>query len=149
MASRRWNADTVTRPLAALALAAGLAACHESGQVGQAAGRPARVMEQAGEGANPAGGKEAIQVNDALITTKVKAALFRDPQASGFQISVNTYRGVVQLSGFVDTIDQKQRAGELAQGIEGVRTVHNDLIVTSKADFTSSDAGNTDVVIRF
>lgn len=148
MACKRLNADTVTWPLAALALMAGLAACHESGGVAP----PAQVMEQTGEATSPAGRQETKQVNDALITTKVKTALLRDPQASGFQISVNTYRGIVQLSGFVDTVDQKQRAGELAKGIEGVRTVHNDLIVTSKADFTSSDiekTGGVGVIVRF
>jgi osmotically-inducible protein OsmY len=74
-------------------------------------------------------------VSDAVITTKAKTALFRDAHTSGFQINVNTFRGVVQLSGFVDTPDQKRRAGELAERIEGVRTVHNDLIVTTGSAF--------------
>jgi len=142
MPSRRLNANSVTRSLAVALLVASLAACHESGKVDRSVGQSAHAVEKTGEGAGPAGPKETRPLNDTLITTRVKTALFRDPQASGFQISVHAYRGVVQLSGFIDTIDQKQRAGELAGRVEGVRAVHNDLIVTSGTDFSSSDAGN-------
>ncbi len=135
MRSRKLKADNTGRALIAALFAASLAACHES----DTAGRTAQAVKKTGEGASPVGRKETNPANDALITTRVKTALFRDPQASGFQISVHTYRGVVQLSGFVDTVEQKQRAGELAGRIEGVQTVHNDLIVTSGTDFTSSD----------
>lgn len=76
-------------------------------------------------------------VSDSSITTKVKTALFEDPQASGFQIAVNTYRGVVQISGFVDTPAQKLRAEELAWKAQGVRIVYNDLIVRSETNFTA------------
>ena len=143
MAPKRLNAESVTRPLAVALLVTSLAACHESGRVDRTVGQSAQAVEKTGEGAaGPAGRKETKPLNDALITTRIKTALFRDPQASGFQISVHAYRGVVQLSGFIDTIDQKQRAGELAGRVEGVRAVHNDLIVTSGTDFSSSDAGN-------
>lgn len=75
-------------------------------------------------------GREAVAaIDDSVITTQIEAALFKDPQTSGFDIDVNTYRGVVQLSGFVDTAAQKRRAGELAQNNDGVISVHNDLIV--------------------
>jgi len=142
MKSRKLKADNVYRPLVVTLLVASLAACHEPPKVDRTVGQTAQAVKKTGEGASPAGRKETNPANDALITTRVKTALFRDPQASGFQISVHTYRGVVQLSGFVDTIDQKQRAGELAGRIEGVQTVHNDLIVTSGTDFTSSDGRN-------
>lgn len=141
MVSRKCNAHSVTRPLAVVLLVASLAACHESSQVERTVGQSAQAGAKTGEGASPAGGTETKRVSDALITTKVKTALFRDPQASGFQISVHAYRGVVQLSGFVDTVDQKQRAGELAGRVEGVQSVHNDLIVTSGTDFTSTAGG--------
>lgn len=140
MTSRKFKADNVTRPLAVVLFAAGFAACHESATVDRTGGQTAHAVKKTGEGVSPAGRKETNPVNDALITTRVKTALFQDPQASGFQISVHAYRGVVQLSGFVDTVDQKQRAGELAGRVEGVQAVHNDLIVTSGTDFTSSDS---------
>ena len=68
-------------------------------------------------------------VDDATITTKVKTALVRDQSLKGFEIGVETYKDVVQLSGFVDTKQAAQRAQEVAAKVEGVRSVHNDIIV--------------------
>jgi hyperosmotically inducible protein len=68
-------------------------------------------------------------VDDTVITTKVKDALLGDGAVKSFQISVQTVKGVVQLSGFVDTSDQKSAAGHDASAIAGVRDVHNNLIV--------------------
>lgn len=81
-----------------------------------------------------AGTKESASeyVDDATITTKVKTKLFDDPQTSGFSITVTTYKGTVQLSGFVSSDKEKDRAGELAKGVEGVKDVKNDLIIKTK-----------------
>lgn len=68
-------------------------------------------------------------IDDAAITTRVKTALFRDEQVSGFQVDVDTFRGRVQLSGFVDTVEQRRRAEQLARSVEGVREVVNNLEV--------------------
>jgi hyperosmotically inducible periplasmic protein len=68
-------------------------------------------------------------IDDKTINTKVKAALLNDARVSGIQVNVETYDGVVQLSGFVDDPEQIPRATEVAQGVEGVRAVRNDLIV--------------------
>jgi len=68
-------------------------------------------------------------VDDSVITTKVKAAMVDDMALKGFQIKVNTYQGVVQLSGFVDTPQHASKAGELARNVKGVVDVKNDLIV--------------------
>ncbi|ADE14741.1 transport-associated protein [Nitrosococcus halophilus Nc 4] len=68
-------------------------------------------------------------VDDAWITSKVKSALVADPQVSGLDIQVETYRGIVQLSGFVDTKDQSREAEDVARSIEGVRDVENRLTV--------------------
>jgi osmotically-inducible protein OsmY len=68
-------------------------------------------------------------VDDSVITTKVKAAILEDPALKTLQISVKTYRGVVQLSGFVDSKEMVARAGEVAGKVSGVREVKNDLIV--------------------
>ena len=76
-------------------------------------------------------GRETVgeYVDDATITTKVKAAMFDDPSVKGTQISVETMQNVVQLSGFVDSPEVKARAGELARSVTGVREVKNDLVV--------------------
>jgi hyperosmotically inducible periplasmic protein len=68
-------------------------------------------------------------VDDKTITAKVKTALAKDPIVKAMDVNVTTFQREVQLSGYVDTQEQKSRAGELAQTIEGVKTVHNDLVV--------------------
>lgn len=66
-------------------------------------------------------------MDDSTITTKVKAALAQDPEVKAYQVSVETYRGVVQLSGFVDNESAVRRAGQVAQSVSGVRAVKNDV----------------------
>ena len=68
-------------------------------------------------------------LDDSAITTKVKAAIFDDPSLKVLQINVETFKGEVQLSGFVDSAQYIRRAGEVARGVTGVRSVKNDLIV--------------------
>jgi osmotically-inducible protein OsmY len=68
-------------------------------------------------------------VDDSSITTKVKAKLLDDSMIKSLEISVKTYKGVVELSGFVDNKDQVDRAGDLAGQVEGVQSVKNNLIV--------------------
>lgn len=68
-------------------------------------------------------------VDDSVITSKVKAALVGDMALKGFQINVETYQGVVQLSGFVDSADNVRRAGDLARNVNGVKDVKNNLLV--------------------
>lgn len=68
-------------------------------------------------------------IDDAALTSRVKTALFRDPDVSGFQVKVETFKGQVQLSGFVDTPEHKDRAERVARTVEGVRSVTNSLIV--------------------
>ena len=68
-------------------------------------------------------------VDDSTITTKVKAAIFNDPALKVFQINVETFKGEVQLSGFVDSAQSVKRAGEVARGVGGVKSVKNNLIV--------------------
>jgi hyperosmotically inducible periplasmic protein len=76
-------------------------------------------------------GRETVgeYVDDTTITTKVKAAMFDDPAVRGMEISVETMQNVVQLSGFVDSAQTRDRAGELARNVSGVREVRNDLVV--------------------
>ena len=64
-----------------------------------------------------------------MITTRVKTKLFQDPITKGFDISVATFKDEVQLSGYVDSQAQKERAELLARSVPGVRSVKNDLMV--------------------
>lgn len=68
-------------------------------------------------------------LDDATITTRVIAEIVKEPTLQKFQVSVETLEKVVQLSGFVDSTQKVSRAGELARGVQGVRSVKNDLVV--------------------
>lgn len=68
-------------------------------------------------------------VDDATITARVKTALIAEKGIAGNAVKVETYRGVVQLSGFVDSADQVTRAGEIAGKVNGVQSVRNDVRV--------------------
>ncbi|MGE5446544.1 MAG: BON domain-containing protein [Ignavibacteriales bacterium] len=68
-------------------------------------------------------------IDDSAITTKVKAALLADPDVSGLDVKVKTYKGVVQLSGFVNSPQQASRAVRIAQDVDGVRKVEDKLTV--------------------
>lgn len=65
--------------------------------------------------------------DDSVITAKVKAAIFDDPTTKIFEIKVETYKGVVQLSGFVKSQAAANRAVELARSVGGVTSVKNDM----------------------
>lgn len=66
-------------------------------------------------------------IDDSVITTKVKTALVNDPVTKATEINVETFKGVVQLSGFVSTQAAINRAVELARGVSGVKSVRNDM----------------------
>ncbi len=68
-------------------------------------------------------------VDDSVITTKVKSLLASDDFLKSFEISVETYKGIVQLSGFVDSQKAIDKAGEIASGVKGVKSVKNNLNV--------------------
>ena len=68
-------------------------------------------------------------IDDTLITGKVKAALVADPELKATEINVETYKGTVQLSGFVSSPDHIPKAVQLARDIEGVKGVKNDMAV--------------------
>jgi hyperosmotically inducible protein len=69
------------------------------------------------------------KVDDGIVTTRVKAALMADADVKSFDIAVVTRKGEVQLSGFVDNQGQADRAIEVAHGIEGVRSVGNEMSI--------------------
>lgn len=68
-------------------------------------------------------------IDDSVITAKVKAQLAADDFLKSFEISVESRKGIVQLSGFVDSQNAVNKAGEIARGVKGVISVENDLIV--------------------
>jgi osmotically-inducible protein OsmY len=68
-------------------------------------------------------------IDDSSITAKVKTQLAEDDVLKAFKINVETYKGVVQLSGFVDSLQTKERAGQTAAAVKGVRSVKNSLAV--------------------
>lgn len=73
--------------------------------------------------------KTAAVLDDAAITTKVKAAVLAEPGLSALQINVDTKDGNVTLNGTVDTPQLKERAMQVAQGVEGVKNVSDQLVV--------------------
>ena len=66
-------------------------------------------------------------IDDKAISAKVEAGLAKDSLTSALQVDVETYNGVVQLSGFVDKPEKIERAEEIARGVPGVKDVENDL----------------------
>jgi osmotically-inducible protein OsmY len=87
--------------------------------------------------ATPVGAQDKQQekgagFSDAVITQLVTSALEKDPLLHKTQISVETQDGVVRLTGFVESMAQVDRAGELARRVEGVSRVRNSIRVTSR-----------------
>lgn len=86
--------------------------------VATAACTPTRTQKSAGE-----------QLDDTVVTAKVKTALIADPATKARQIDVEVFRGTVQLNGFVDNATEKSAATRVARAVEGVKTVRNNLDV--------------------
>lgn len=103
MRNFKWLRTTMT----AVAFTAAIAACA-----------PMQGRQTAGE-----------YVDDATITTKIKAELIKDKSLPASQINVETMQQTVQLSGFVDSASQKLMAGKVARATEGVKDVKNDILV--------------------
>ncbi len=68
-------------------------------------------------------------VDNAVLTTKVKAAIFNEPSLKSAEINVESFKGEVQLSGFVSSAAARVRAVEVARSVAGVQSVKNDMIV--------------------
>lgn len=131
-------------------LVAGLSACDKPGpaetagkkidQTAEAAGKKIEhTAEAAGRKINEAtdkvgeeigkqGAKTGVAIDDAEITAKVKAAIFAEPGLKTLQISVDTIKGAVTLTGSVDSQMSSDRAKELAGAVAGVHLVDNRLV---------------------
>lgn len=68
-------------------------------------------------------------IDDAAITAKIKSGIFEEPKLKSVQIEVKTFKGVVQLSGFVDSAQSAAKAGEIAGKVAGIKELKNDLVV--------------------
>ena len=68
-------------------------------------------------------------IDDSVITSKVKSAIFNEPSLKTLQINVETYKNVVQLSGFVNSSANIYTAGSVAGSVKGVKSVRNDLLL--------------------
>ena len=68
-------------------------------------------------------------IDDTVITTKVKSALVADPELKATEIQVETYKGTVQLSGFVAAPEHVQKAEQLVREMPGVKSVKNDIAI--------------------
>lgn len=97
----------VARLALAVAVAIGLAAC---------ASQP--TIESTGE-----------YIDDTVLTTKVKAELLKDPVVSGLAVNVESFKGVVQLSGFVKSAAERDKAVQIARDVPGVKSVKNDILL--------------------
>lgn len=81
----------------------------------------------AGCAASPTNEGTKAYLDDSVVTTKVKSAMLGESSLKSLEIGVETYKGVVQLSGFVASMAQINKAGEVARGVTGVQSVKNDL----------------------
>lgn len=68
-------------------------------------------------------------IDDSVVTTKVKAAILNEPSLKVNEINVETFKGMVQLSGFVNTQAAVNKAAEVARSVGGVKSVKNDIRV--------------------
>lgn len=123
-------------------LVVGLAACDKPGPAESASKAIDQTVDEAGNTVNVAANKTSAQldeqgektgavVDDAVITEKVKAAIFAEPGLKTLQISVNTTKGVVTLSGSVDSQLNGDQAKLLAGAVSGVIEVDNHLVLKS------------------
>ena len=153
MKTTQLNSQNLTRGgalLAALVLCAGLAACDKKPPAEPTAGQKVdaaiakteaaadeakakmeSAAKEASQAAQAAASNAAVVLDDAALTTKVKAAYAADPNLSALLISVDTKDGVVTISGPVKTAADKEHAARLAQAIEGVKSVVNQLNPTA------------------
>jgi len=91
-------------------------------------------------------GREAkADVSDSWITAKTKIALFADEKVKGRQVSVETQKGTVYLRGKVDSAEAKAAAETVAQGIEGAKSVKNDLQVVAPGERKMTDTSDKDI----
>lgn len=125
----------------ALLLSAGIAACDKTPGPAESAGKKidqsaneagkkiGETVDKVGEKIGNQSAIAGVAIDDAEITTKVKAAIFAEPGLKTLQISVDTIKGVVTLSGSVDSMTNSETAKSLAGAVSGVKEVQNNLVL--------------------
>lgn len=91
---------------------------------------------------------EKTPINDTGMTAKTKVALFADARVKGSEINVETSQGSVMIRGKVDSDEAKQAAEGIAKGIEGVKTVKNELQVVAPSKREAIDDKDASITIR-
>jgi osmotically-inducible protein OsmY len=121
----------ITAIAAAVAMAFSVGAMAAEGmskeETKAAASKPAK--EQSPAATTKKGESPGEYVDDSVITTKVKAAVLEESSLKSAEINVETYKGIVQLTGFVRSRADINKAVAIARGIKGVTSVKNDMIV--------------------
>ena len=123
-----------------LLLVVGLGACDKPGpaetagkKIDQAADKAGQKIGDAadsvGEKMSAQSAKAGVAIEDTEITAKVKAAIFAEPGLKTLQISVDTVKGVVTLTGSVNSQANRDRAKALASSVTGVKAVENQLAI--------------------
>jgi hyperosmotically inducible periplasmic protein len=107
----------------------GLTACNKPGPAETAGKKIDQTADEAGKKMGEQGEKVGVAIDDTEITAKVKAAIFAEPGLKTLQISVDTVKGVVTLSGSVDSLSSSNRAKSLAGAVAGVNMVENRLVL--------------------
>jgi osmotically-inducible protein OsmY len=87
----------------------------------------ALMLSALGCGSTPQQSSTGQYIDDTAITTKVKTGIFNEPTLKSGQITVETYKSVVQLSGFVDSAASMDKAVAIARSVQGVSSVKNDM----------------------
>jgi hyperosmotically inducible protein len=105
----------------------------------------ADTMDKAADKTKSAAEGAKTAVTDSWVTSKAKIALFADDRVKGSQVHVETKDGVVHLRGKVDSAEAKTAAADVAQNVEGVKSVKNDLQVVSPTARKSVDAKDSDI----
>jgi hyperosmotically inducible protein len=104
------------------------AQCHKKGNAGAKAdaSKPAKEKSTTSASKKESPGE---YVDDVVITAKVKAAVLEEPSLKSAEINVETFKGIVQLTGFVGSSADIKKAVAVAKGVKGVKSVKNDMIL--------------------
>ena len=127
------NMSHNTTWIAAAILATALAAGCDRNTPDRTAERAGEKIDQAAAEIKEKAGQTGNKIEDAAITAKVKMALVGEPGLKALKIDVDTANGVVTLTGAVDSSQSLDRATQVAQAVDGVKSVDNRLNVKSKA----------------
>ena len=131
--------------MAVTVLGAFVAAAPFASQAQTTKDKISNTMEQTKDKAKSTTETATVAISDSWITSKAKIALFSDERVKGTQVSVDTKNGVVHLRGKVDSDESKAAAAAIATGIDGAKSVKNDLQVVSPTARKAVDANDKDI----